>query len=155
MSSSRTLLTKPKHPGKVFVSKGGRPSKDEKALVAKVVADTPGPITPRQVQALATLTHRSKASIKKMVEEARDNFVESAGDYVEIHKMATIAALSQGDNETAIKGAQWAMTNIAAEGVRIIDKAAGESTGPRVMVGIQIGGVTPPSDIKVTTVPSE
>lgn len=154
MPSSRSLLTKAKHPRKIFIKKGGRPSKEEKQMVAQVVLENPGPIEPAQVQALSKLMHRSKDAIKKMVEEARDNFVEKAKDYVDIHHMATVAALSDGDNETAMKGAQWAMTNIAAEGVRIIDKAAGsESSSPRVMIGINVGGIVPPAgSVKVETI---
>lgn len=158
MPSSRALLKPPKHIPKVFgIRKKGRASKQEKQVVAQIVAENPGPITPKQVTAIATLTNRTKDMVRKMVEEAKQNFVERAKDYVDIHHMATVAALADGDNETAIKSSQWAMEKISAEGVRILDKTAETSSVPKVQIGIMMGGVTPPpgTSVTVTPIPNE
>src|SRR5580692_3921563 len=110
-------------PKPIFRKRPGAPTKADKALIAQFVQDQPSEITPRQIVGLSKTLRRSKEAIKKLIEEARENFVESAGRYVEIHKAATEAALSAGDNEQALKGSQWALTNLSAEGARIIDKA--------------------------------
>jgi hypothetical protein len=125
----------------------GPVSKVEKALVAHVIQDTPGIITTAQERGLATALRRPKEVIKEMIDEAREKFVKSSLRYVEIHKSATENALADGDNEQALKGSQWALTNISAEGARIIDKQNTETNTPKVLIGIRVGGVT-------TTVPT-
>jgi hypothetical protein len=84
---------------------------------------------------------RSREAVKGMIDEAKENFVASAGRYVDIHRQATEAALADGDNEQALKGSQWALTNIGAEGSRIIDKQTEAPTGSRIMIGINVGGL--------------
>lgn len=134
-----------KNPPKPFRSKKlGPPTKDEKALVAQFVADQPCEVTPPQVQALSKLLRRSREVVKAMIEQARENFVSDAERYVQIHKQATEAALESGTisgAEVAMKGAQWAMENISAEGSRIVDKAKAETKGSAIQIGIKIGGM--------------
>ncbi len=80
MASSRTLLNKDPNYKKKPFKKTGAPSKMDKALVAQVVsveAQTM-PVSTEQITALTKVLSRSRASIKKMVEEAREEFVESA-----------------------------------------------------------------------------
>jgi len=133
---------------KVFASvrtvRAGSPTNTEKEMVAQFVQDQPREVTERQVAALATVLRRSKEVVRRMVEEARENFVASAQDYVAMHKQAVQSALANGDAkslEVVVKGTQWAMENLQAEGVRIIDKAASEgASGPRIMIGVQVGG---------------
>jgi len=117
----------------------------EKNLVAAVALDQPGEMKPAQVNALATALRRSKDAVRSMIEDAKAQFQGNAGRYVEIHKAATEAALVQGSVaglEVAQKGAQWALERVSGEGTRVIDKAAAESgpVGPRVMIGIKVGG---------------
>ena len=143
MASSRTLLNKDPHYRKKPFKKPGAPSKQDKAVVAEVVsvaAVLATKVSEPQITALTKVLARSRASIKKMVEDARENFVESAGDYVEIHKEATINALADGDNETAAKAAQWAITNLSYDGARIIDKPTAEPSGSRIFIGVKLGG---------------
>jgi len=154
MTSSRTLLNKDPNYKKKPFKKTGAPSKMDKALVAQVVsveAQTM-PVSTEQITALTKVLSRSRASIKKMVEEAREEFVESAGEYVQIHKEATIKALADGDNETAAKAAQWAMTNMSFDGARIVDKPTVEPTGTKIMIGVRLGGMNPTVGAKVEDV---
>lgn len=115
------------------------------ALVAQLVLDQPAEMSVSQVNALARTLRRSKDVVREMVERARENFVANAEDYVAIHKRAVDAALEDGDNETAMKGSQWAMQNISEQGVRVIEKAAEGPSGPRILVGIRIGGIDQPA----------
>lgn len=151
MASSRSLLHKDPHYRKKLYKRPGAPSKLDKALVAQVVsvAEVTTPVTTQQVTALTKVLGRSRASIKKMVEDAKENFVEAAGDYVQIHKEATANALATGDNETATKAAQWAMTNMSFDGARIVDKAEALSTGTKIMIGLKLGGLNPAVGVKV------
>lgn len=134
----------------------GTPTKAEKEFVAQLVQDQPREMTPQQIGSLARTLRRGKAVVKEMVEQARENFVSNSERYVDIHMSATEAALADGDNETAAKAAQWALTNVSSEGSRIIDKASTEPTGARVMVAIQMGGIdSGPKTIQLPAVTSE
>lgn len=136
-------VEKPKvfHPGK----RGGATTHAEQSIVAQFVADQTKEVTETQVAALSRLMRRSKDVIRKLIEKAREDFQESAGFYVSAHKQAVAAALANGDAKSldaGIKGAQWAIENVSAEGVRIVDKKAAEGpTGPRIMVNIAMGGM--------------
>ena len=117
----------------------------DKALVAQVVevAAQTVPVSTEQVTGLMKTMKRSRAVVKQMIEDAKDNFVEGAERYVQIHREATEAALASGDNEQALKGSQWAIQNISAEGARIIEKPSAEPTGTRIQIGVKIGGLNP------------
>ena len=121
----------------------GRFSKFEEDLVEGIVLNSPGGLSSAEVTALARVLRRPKSAVKAAVENAREMLAESAGEYAAIHKAAVMAAYDRGDNETALKGSQWALTNISHEGARIIDKATGEAAGTKVMIGIQMGSMTP------------
>lgn len=143
MASSRAVLTPQPGLKQRKPRRQGPLTQPEKALVAQVVMDQPGEVTQTQVLGLSRSLRRSPEAIRTMIAEARENFVASAGDYVAIHKQATQAALDEGEYETALKGSQWAMTNLSGEGQRIVDKPTGEAAGTKVMIGIQMGGMTP------------
>ena len=140
---SAVVLTDP--PKKIFNPKrGGSPTKAEKELVAQFVLDQPAEVTPRQVNALAKVLRRSKELTKQLIEDAKDNFVESAGRYVEIHREAVEAALLNGDSkslEVAVKGSQWAIESLSSDGTRIVEQPNVDSGGVKVMVGIKLGGM--------------
>lgn len=123
----------------------GAPTKAEKALVAQLVLDQPAEMSVSQVNALARTLRRSKDVVREMVERARENFVASAEDYVEVHRRATAGALESRDFEVAGKLSQWAMSNISEQGVCVIEKAAEGPSGPRILVGIRIGGIDQPA----------
>ncbi len=145
MGSSRTLLHPDPNYKKRPFKRPGKPSKVDKALVAQVVsvAAATTPVSSKQITGLAVTLGRSRATIKKMVEDAREKFVEAAGDYVDIHKEATIKALADGDNETAAKAAQWAITNLSFDGARIVERPTTEPTGTKIQIGVKIGGMNP------------
>ena len=149
LASSRSVL-KP-NPGQKLrpLKRMGVPTKADKALVAQVVLDQPAEITPAQITGLAKTLRRSKDAIKQMIEEARENFVAGAERYVEIHREATEAALADGDNEQALKGAQWALQNISAEGVRVVEKTVEASSGSRIMIGIKLGDTKAAVETKI------
>lgn len=146
MSSSTLGNLRPlKNPPKYQQRKRmGRFSKFEEDLVEGVVANNPGPLSPRQVNALAVVLKRPKDLTKEEVEKARAAFASAAGDYVAIHKAAASGALADGEYEAAAKAAQWALQNITVDGARVVDKAtAGEAGGTKIMIGIQMGGIAP------------
>jgi hypothetical protein len=145
---------KTKTPHQVF-NRSGTVSKVEKELVAQFVADQPTEITPKQITGLAMTLRRSKAVIKQLIEDAKENFVVSADRYVKIHMLATEKALADGDNEQALKGSQWALTNIGAEGARVVDKEAAPSTGTKIMIGLKVGGLNEPKVLIGTKVDDE
>jgi len=118
----------------------------EKNLVAQVVLDQPGELRPSQINGLARALRRSKEAVRSMIEEAQEAFRANASRYVEVHMKATEEALAHGSmdgKEIAMKGAQWAIERMSGEGARIIEPKvtdAGQG-GPRVMIGIRVGGV--------------
>lgn len=152
-SGPLTPFKKKPHKKRTYRRHGGSLSKSEKDLIANTALAQPGGLSPLQVTGLAKVLKRSPALIQQAIIEARDQFVGSAGRYVEIHKQATEDALSNGDAKSldvAVRGAQWALTNISAEGTRIVDKPNTEATGSKVMIGIRVGGIdTPAIGIKV------
>lgn len=126
-------------------------TKAEKRLVDQFVRDLPHEITERQVTALSTLLERPRASVKRIIEDARERFAASAGKYVDIHMQATEGALVKGDFEVAAKASQWALTNISGEGARVVDRP--DDTGPaqpKVLIGIKLGGLGPDTRNNVT-----
>lgn len=136
--NKRRYIKKPK---RVFGNKrGGSVTKAEKTLVEQYVRDMPREITNGQIMQLANVMGRSTTLVRKIVEGARTKFAESAELYVDAHLQATQGALRSEDYETAAKASQWAMENLAAEGVRVIDRVE-KNVGTKVMVGIRLGGL--------------
>lgn len=142
---------KPEKPHKVF-KRGGSITDVERNLVTQFVQDQPREMTTSQVNSLAKVMRRSRETVKALVEDAREKFVAAAGMYVDLHREATIAAYETGDNEVAIKGSQWYLEHVAAEGVRVIDKAVAGPQGTKIFIGIKMGGVA--GEETVTTIPA-
>lgn len=109
--------------------------------MADIVMNQPGGMSPSQVRGLARAMKRSPEAIRHMILDARERFIEKAGRYVEIHIAATEDALATGDNEQALKGSQWALSNIGADNTRVVDRPNTESNGVKVMIGVKIGGM--------------
>jgi hypothetical protein len=117
----------------------------EKQIIKQFVADQPTEITNQQVNALATLTRRSKETILAILTEARDEFAASAVDYVQMHKQGVQSAIANGDAKSldaGIRGAQWAIEHQGRDGHRVIDapKTEGKSGSAQIMIGIKLGG---------------
>jgi hypothetical protein len=145
--SKPTAVAKPKR--KVY-KRPGSPSDAEKGLVADVVANSPGGLSPTQQNALATVLKRGRGVVKQMVEDAAMTLAERAGRYADIHLQTTEAALANGDAkslEVAARASQWAMENINVDGTGVVEKPASKPTGPSVMIGIKLGGMQTPSDV--------
>lgn len=154
MPGARSVVTK-SVPTKIFEPKRGRNgtvSKAEQALVTQFVKDQPREVTEKQVTALSKVLRRSKEAVRDMVAKAREDFTSSADFYVKAHKTTVERALAvtnkEGEHDpkaldVAAKATQWALENLSAEGQRIVDKpSAGKGdSGPRIMVGIQLGGL--------------
>lgn len=148
--TARKTPYKPKKPSHRY----GPPTDAEHALVAAVVADQPATITPAQTKALGTVLRRTESAVEKMINKAREKFVLSAEQYVDLHKKATEKALAKGDLMVATKAAQWALANMSAEGVRVVDKPSADVGGSRINIGIRVGGVDAPMDA-ITVEPTE
>jgi hypothetical protein len=135
---------KPDKHRKVFNKRPGAPTAAEKDFVAQLVADQPAEMTDSQVNALARTLRRTKETTKGIIEEAKNRLIDRSARYADIHILATEAALADGDNEQALKGSQWALTNISGEGSRIVEKAVVEQGGAKIMIGIKLGGIDQP-----------
>lgn len=167
MPGARSVITR-QVPPKVFAPKSKRTgsiSKTEQALVTQFVLDQPREVTTQQVTALSKVLRRSKDAVKGMVQAAREDFNASADFYVKSHKQAVDRALNVtnplGEHDAkaldvAARASQWAMENMSAEGQRIVDKpTAGKSDmGPRIMVGINLGGLNAKPAVDVVEIPS-
>lgn len=150
----------PKARKRVF-KRHGPVSQTEKEFVAQYVQDLPAPVTNAQTNALARTMRRSKEAVKTMIEEAKENFQSNAEFYVNAHKQAITSALADGDPkalDAAIRGSQWAMENLGAEGVSIVNKKqqdTGSGAG-KVLIGIKIGGMradSPATVVEATQIP--
>ena len=127
----------------------GKPTEAEQSLVSQFIADQKAEVTPSQITSLSKLMRRSKDTVVKMIETAREEFQSNAEFYVRAHKEAVESALGTTDRfgnpdskalDAAMRGSQWAMENLAAEGQRIVEKVKSDGpSGPRIMVNIGIG----------------
>lgn len=129
----------------------GEVTEPEKALVKQFVLDHPGPLQPKQVKALATLTRRTVEQVQAVIEDAAVEFAEAAKDYVWIHKNATSDAYATGDFETAVKASQWAIEKIGKGAVRVIEpvKGSGEGGGTKILIGLKLGGMNPNTESEI------
>ena len=133
--------------GKHTNKRRGPLTEPETALIQQFVADQPGGMTEKQVNALATLTRRPKELIIQTITAAREEFASSAVEYVQMHKQATQAALANGDAKSlavATKAAEWAIEKTGFGGERVVESdTVKPTTGPKIMIGIVLGGKNP------------
>lgn len=127
----------------------GQPSAIEKKLLEDVLRQQTTELTPTQERSLGHVFQRGPGVIKKMIQEAREKFAERAGEYVDIHYQAATGALADGKYEVAGDLAQWAMKEIASEGVRIIDRPSEVVNVPKVMIGVKLGGIGTTPEVAV------
>jgi hypothetical protein len=144
MRAKAKSVPKRKAPKKRFL-KPGRLSGADKRLINDAVMQT-GPITPAKEKALAVITNKSRETIRKGIDEARENLSDHAKAYVDLHMAAVIAGVASEDPkglDVAIKGSQWAMEKLSLDGSRVIDAPKQDSDRtPKVLIGIQLGGIT-------------
>jgi len=123
----------------------GRIPRAQEALVAKVVAD--GEVTEAQLQGLSMALQRPESTIKHMIQTARRHFNENAEHYVKTHREVVDKAAASEDPkalEVAVRGSQWAIEHMSADGERIIDKDTKGPSGVQVFVGLKFGGMKTP-----------
>jgi len=121
------------------VLKVGILSAAEKAMVATVAQSDPHPT---QVTALAVAMQRKPSTIRKSIQQAREEFQASAMDYVRAHKKV----LDSGDPDVARKAAQWAIEHMSHRDdkgnvERIVEASEGADDRPSIQIGINLGGV--------------
>lgn len=142
MAGSRSVITK----------RVGPVTPAEKDLVAKFVQDQPAELTPAQTNALARTLRRTKETTLNLIHEARERLVDNSKFYVDAHKVAVAQALASdtvAGIEQALKGTQWALEHISGEGQGVLEanSGGGGNSGPRVMIGVNIGGMREPQVI--------
>lgn len=126
----------------------GRLSNAEKDTINAIVKLTPGGISKQQSDAIAIVLKRDRATIARAVDAAQNTLQQNARRYVDIHLLATEAALEAGEHDTARKAAEFAMKSITAKRedgstARIIDPETTEPrSGPQVKIGIALGGMS-------------
>jgi len=123
------------------VLKAGSLTKTEKAVVA-AVSQQDTPLVPAQVTALATVLQRKPATIRKSIQQAREEFQSAAMDYVKAHK----AVLTAGDPDVARKAAQWAIEHLSHRDKdgnveRVVEAVDSADERPQIQIGIQLGGI--------------
>lgn len=152
---ARSILTAAKPKQKRVYKRMGSATDTDKALVAAVVMDSPRELSTQQTNALATVLRRSKDVVKTLIEEARENFQANAKRYVELHMQAVEDAVASGDPKAlgeAMKGAAWAISNLSAEGTRIVEKETKGPTGTQILINIPMGATDQSKAIKVVDV---
>ncbi len=128
--------------------------------VEKVLTDTgKNPLTPPEQKALAVIIPNAPEELKRGVASpriqksallvAKAQFVKNAEAYVDTHLLATQAAMAKGEFDVAAKHAEWALEAVGDGKHRVIEAAtrlaSGTQGGPRVLVGVQIGGMPRPT----------
>ncbi len=94
--------------------------------------------------------------IREMIRQARQKFVENSMIYVEKHLDSVRAAYAAGEFDTVMTHSEWALEHMSdGDGERLIEPvkqvaaAAPADAGPRVMIGVQVGGVKTQPQITV------
>lgn len=132
----------------VPMNRHGNITPKEKKIIALMLEDQPQDLNREQIDNLALILRRNPETIKQLVLQARDQFIDNAKLYVEVHAKAVQSAYHNGEFDTALRGSQWAMENLSSEGVGVIEAAskAGPDSGPKVVIGVNLGGMTPRSE---------
>lgn len=127
----------------------GQLTKVERLIVGEVVASAPTKsLSEVQTQALAITLNRNPDTIKEIIISAREKLQANAEHYVDVHRLAADQALAQGDIDVARKAAEWAISKISKRDddgtvhrIVEVDDATNSNSGPRVMIGIALGGM--------------
>lgn len=124
----------------------GRLSDDEKSIIDAIIITNQGNIEPSLAKATGLILNRDAQTTAHAMAKAREKFAANASNYVDIHKAAVDLALANDDPDVARKGAEWAIEHMSARHSdgkveRIIEAAATQDTQPKIMIGINLGGL--------------
>lgn len=145
---SAFIIKTKRRDGKVAQRKHGKVTKEEKAIVAEIVASQDGVVSSEQVTGLALTLNRTTEAIKTAIKEAQDKFLGRADRYLDLHLEAVEKAVGTNDPkglDAAIKGSQWAIEHMSKDGQSIVEKKNTESSGVKVLIGVQVGGLNEPA----------
>jgi phenylpyruvate tautomerase PptA (4-oxalocrotonate tautomerase family) len=118
-------------------------SPEELAGITRLLRENPEAASVAITKSLQSAQAQAAAHLAKHIKDARIAFTEKAKDYVMVHLNATRAAYAAGEFDTAARHAEWAMKNLGAGNLRLIEmpqEGEGGNSGPRIMVGVKIGG---------------
>jgi hypothetical protein len=144
-AAAKTVVKKSRR----HANKRGPLSRVESAIVAEIVENTPTKaLSEVQTTALAIALDRKPSAIADVIKIARERLQENAGKYVDLHIDAAMQALATNEVDVARKAAEWAIEKISARSedgsrVSIVDTNVNESSGPKIMIGIALGGMKP------------
>lgn len=134
-------------PGALAAS--GQVSTREKSVIDGIVAENDGQVSRDQLDATAIVLRRDPSTIARYIEIAKEKLQSRAERYVDIHLEATEKALASDDPRAigeARKGAMEMISSLSAKdrqgkSVRLIDRDDHESSGPKIAIGINLGGL--------------
>jgi hypothetical protein len=118
----------------------------ELAGIAALLRDNPEAAKVAITKSLQSAQAVAAAHLVGHIKAAQIAFTEKAATYAELHLKAVRAAYAAGEFDTAARHAEWAMEKIGTKNLRLIempDKKTGDGDGPRIMVGVKIGGQQP------------
>lgn len=103
-------------------------------------------VSPGVVKGLGERFSLTPKEVRLVIDRARLKLGANAEQYVAAHMESVTAALEIGTEkglEVAQRGAEWAMERIGQGASRVTDapKAGGGSSGPQIIIGIQVGGI--------------
>lgn len=122
------------HPGRI-----GRPSADQQdQTIHEVFEGMRKGLEVTDIAANAGCGQDGR-KVREIMATARETLQRRVEDYVEIHVVAAKVAAMKGNAEPA----QWALENIAVEGVRVVDPPQKhvQQTAPTFNLGFMIGGM--------------
>jgi hypothetical protein len=128
-------------------------SEADRALVARVVEDSPRELDPKQEEALAIALRRRPEAIRDAIASAREELQLRASRYGQIHAEAVEKALAKDDPISlgiAAKESRVMLERLADDsGARVIDAEKQQpGNGLTVQIGIAMGGMQPPKGNK-------
>lgn len=150
MAGARDVIRRAKTSATTKVRRGsstGLPLETTEAIVKASVMNMGREPNAKDVRALARVTGQAIARIEEIIQTAKEEFHQSAIDYVRLHKKATedAAAMISEDPkyaDAALKASQWAIEKMSLGGKGVVESAkkAESTSGPKIMIGIKLGG---------------
>jgi hypothetical protein len=142
---ARSPLSPEAHEYLRALSNDPKVSPEELAGISKLLRESPEVAKVAITKGLQSIQARTASHLANKIKEGRMAFTEKAKDYVELHLKATRAAYAAGEFDTAARHAEWAMEKLGTKNLRLIElpDAKDSGGGPRIMVGVKIGGQQP------------
>ncbi len=113
--------------------------------IAQTIAELPPEMVEGRVQAIALGAkdhlEMAKREVKEHLKQTKRRFQLSAGDYQQLHLEATRRAMDDKQFDVAARSSQWALEKMQEGDVRVIEKTADTSGAPKIMIGVQLGGI--------------